>query len=311
MLLTASEIPSIDAALGSWESVEYAAEAFVILGCVGEFVAEFTRLLPNEPADRRNQCSKVSLLLLIAALAIELVALVRTNVLSGQEIARLGAQAASANERASRLEVQAASFRADAERSRAAIASAQTEAAKANERAAKNELEAATLKVEAARLRKTAEDEATARIKVEENVRRQGSRGTLLNKPHMGKDSSIQAYNGQAVSIFLCDDKIGNEEEFATGMALWVELSQVAKWNAAMPMWIECGGSGISIFVNPSASRNTRSAAEALAAATRKSLLSFGQEGPMVAEYRPEWSLIPKPPTQDTIVVLINRHFVQ
>src|ERR1017187_2529490 len=297
MLLTASEIPSIDAALGSWESVEYAAEAFVILGCVGEFVAEFTRLLPNEPADRRNQCSKVSLLVLIAALAIELVALVRTNVLSGQEIARLGAQAAS--------------FRADAERSRAAIASAQTEAAKANERAAKNELEAATLKVEAARLRKTAEDEATARIKVEENVRRQGSRGTLLNKPHMGKDSSIQAYNGQAVSIFLCDDKIGNEEEFATGMALWVELSQVAKWNAAMPMWIECGGSGISIFVNPSASRNTRSAAEALAAATRKSLLSFGQEGPMVAEYRPEWSLIPKPPTQDTIVVLINRHFVQ
>src|SRR5579862_5360846 len=84
---------SIDALLSWWEWIEYLAEAFVVLGCVGEFVADFTKIRTLE---WRHQLSKVSLLVLIAALAIELGALFRTNRLSGQEIAVLNGVAASA-----------------------------------------------------------------------------------------------------------------------------------------------------------------------------------------------------------------------
>jgi hypothetical protein len=100
MILPSSEIASLDSAVSCWELVEYIAEAFVILGCVGEFVAEFTTWLPKEPIDRRPQCGRLSLLVLIAALAVELTALVGTNILSAKLMALLELQAAQANERA-------------------------------------------------------------------------------------------------------------------------------------------------------------------------------------------------------------------
>jgi hypothetical protein len=93
MLVTSSDIASIDALLNWWGSAEYFATAFVILGCVGEFVAEFTKFRTE---DWRHKLGKISLLLLIAALGIELGALVRTNSLSGQEIAILNGVAADA-----------------------------------------------------------------------------------------------------------------------------------------------------------------------------------------------------------------------
>ena len=56
----------LDSSLVLWERVEYAAEASVALGCVGEYAAEFTEI---GTADWRHQFGKVSLLVLIAALA--------------------------------------------------------------------------------------------------------------------------------------------------------------------------------------------------------------------------------------------------
>jgi hypothetical protein len=104
-VLTISETSSsVDSALSFWERVEYVAEAFVILGCVGEYLAEFTNLLPKSPIDRREQCNKISLLLLTAALAVELAALFQTNNLSGIEIARLQVVAEKAREHAAELE---------------------------------------------------------------------------------------------------------------------------------------------------------------------------------------------------------------
>jgi hypothetical protein len=111
MLLTSADVASLDSLLSWWEKAEYAAEAFVILGCVGEFIAEFTKIGTQES---RHQLSKLSLLVLIAALAIELGALVRTNRLSGQEITLLNSitadaqtQISSARERTAQLEKEA------------------------------------------------------------------------------------------------------------------------------------------------------------------------------------------------------------
>ena len=90
MLITTPDVTSIDALLSCWERAEYIAEAFVILGCVGEFVAEFTDIVKLE---WRHRFSKVSLLVLIAALAVELGALAKTNNLAEQEIALLNKSA--------------------------------------------------------------------------------------------------------------------------------------------------------------------------------------------------------------------------
>ena len=109
MLVTSSDVASIDALLNWWESAEYFAEAFVILGCVGEFVAEFTHLRTEE---WRHSLGRASLLLLIAALGIELGALVRTNGLSGQEIAILNTVAADARTRAANAEGETLKLRA-------------------------------------------------------------------------------------------------------------------------------------------------------------------------------------------------------
>jgi hypothetical protein len=100
-----SEVSVIDAALDYWEWVEYAAEAFVILGCAGEYVSEFTHIKTEE---WRHRLSKVSLIILTVALAIELGALVRTNNLSGQEIALLNNESAKANNEAAKANQRAA-----------------------------------------------------------------------------------------------------------------------------------------------------------------------------------------------------------
>ena len=60
-----------------WEDVEYCAMGAVMLGVVGEYTADFTPL--KSSAHWKPLVDKWSTLLLIAALAIELVATVRAN----------------------------------------------------------------------------------------------------------------------------------------------------------------------------------------------------------------------------------------
>jgi hypothetical protein len=99
------DVTSLDALLRCWELIEYWAAGFVILGCVGEFAAEFTRI---HTLAWGHQLAKASLLVLIAALAVELVALVHTNRLSAKEIAIL-------EQGTAQLEKDAAQLRKEAE----------------------------------------------------------------------------------------------------------------------------------------------------------------------------------------------------
>ena len=80
-----------DVALKHSEYIEYSGEVLVTLGCIGEFIAEFTPLLPKE---RNHQCSRSSLLVLIIGLVVSLAGMYKTNALSGNEIAALNSKLA-------------------------------------------------------------------------------------------------------------------------------------------------------------------------------------------------------------------------
>ena len=48
MILTPSEVASIAAWSTFWEICEYISEGVVFLGCVGEFIAEYTKVRTDE-----------------------------------------------------------------------------------------------------------------------------------------------------------------------------------------------------------------------------------------------------------------------
>jgi hypothetical protein len=70
-----------------WEISEYASEAIVCLGCIGEYVAEYTEWSTSEA---RHSLGRRSLIVLILGLAAGLLSLIKTNNLSGVEIESLG-----------------------------------------------------------------------------------------------------------------------------------------------------------------------------------------------------------------------------
>ena len=114
-------ISALISPLWGWELAGYAAVAAVAIGVAGESIHEFTDWFNASQWWRANG-GKASALLLIAALAAELIIQVKTNSISGQIIAFLSDQAASTRERAANLEKQAADIQARA-------AKAETEAA--------------------------------------------------------------------------------------------------------------------------------------------------------------------------------------
>lgn len=166
-LFTGSDITSLDGLLSWWEYAEYVAEAFVILGCVGEFTAEFTKIRTEV---WRHQLAKISLLVLIAALVFALIALGRTNRLSGQEIALLNGAAADARTRAANAEETAKGFDAKIFEAQRGTAEAQRDAETAKERASEANERAAANEKEAARLSKQAADETLARANIEKQL---------------------------------------------------------------------------------------------------------------------------------------------
>jgi len=133
MTLTDFEVGSIKSALTSWEWCEYISTAVVFLGCVGEFVAEFTSLAKSH--ESKNRIARLSLIVLILGIAGELLGTVRTSQLSGQLIAYIEERAGNAEQRAG----------------------------EANRLASENKKEAEVL-------RKDAEAEHLARVKIEARV---------------------------------------------------------------------------------------------------------------------------------------------
>src|SRR5437879_4611550 len=100
MSFTPPDAESLSRSLSYWELAEYCCAGFVTLACIGEFAADFTDWFTNGVKERKERLARGSTLLLIAALALELVCLVKTNSLSGQLVGSLSEKAGEADNRA-------------------------------------------------------------------------------------------------------------------------------------------------------------------------------------------------------------------
>jgi type IV pilus biogenesis protein CpaD/CtpE len=118
MTLTDSEVGSLKAALNCWEWFGYISTAIVFLGCVGEFVAEFTSLPKSK--ESRDKLALLSLIVLIVGIAGELLGTVRTSQLSGQITANIEERAADAEQKAGEANKEAARLTKVAEDERVA-----------------------------------------------------------------------------------------------------------------------------------------------------------------------------------------------
>lgn len=96
MILAVSDVASLADALTKWEYAEYLFATLVTIACLGEFVAEFTNWFTRGVEHRKKRLGKGSTLVLIGALALELICLVKTNRLSSDLIGSLSEQSQAA-----------------------------------------------------------------------------------------------------------------------------------------------------------------------------------------------------------------------
>src|SRR6266480_6874845 len=100
MSLNAPDVTSLSKALSCWEYAEYIFATLVAVACAGEYVSEFTNWFTGGIKERKDRLAKRSTLLLIVALSLELICLVRTNILSGMLIGSLSEKAEEADRKA-------------------------------------------------------------------------------------------------------------------------------------------------------------------------------------------------------------------
>jgi len=96
MSLDASDVSALADTLTKWEYAEYFFAGLVTLACLGEFVAEFTDWFTKGIEERKKRLGKRSTLVLVGALAFELICLVKTNSLSGKLIVSINEQSQGA-----------------------------------------------------------------------------------------------------------------------------------------------------------------------------------------------------------------------
>jgi hypothetical protein len=97
-------LKSVYESLTFWEWVEGLATLAVLIGCIGEYLADFTDVPRNEAA--RTGFRKRSLILLICGLAIETLAMSRTFQISGREITHLENETAASKKATVELQAQ-------------------------------------------------------------------------------------------------------------------------------------------------------------------------------------------------------------
>jgi hypothetical protein len=179
-ILSSSDV--LESALGFWEVTEIAAAGIVLVGVIGEFLADFTKIVASQRSKER--LGKLSTLVLILGLTVEVVALVRTSQLSGLITAQFHREAAMARRDAENAKATAKGFEshiAEAN-SRANSAEAQVASANALSRDAQSRVKVAESRIAEARgriaeaearsseARSMAEHERLERLRLEAQV---------------------------------------------------------------------------------------------------------------------------------------------
>lgn len=105
MVLSNSEVEALKSSLEFWFVVEYVSTVIVLLGVVGEYVAEFTAFAKRRRLTR--PLGKFSTLVLIVGLAGELIGLGRTSAISDQLTAFLETRITEAERQAAEANLKA------------------------------------------------------------------------------------------------------------------------------------------------------------------------------------------------------------
>jgi len=263
MTLALSELEAASRWASLWEIGEYLGEAIVLLGCIGEFVAEYTKIRTDA---WRHTLGRRSLIFLILGLGLGLLSLIKTNALSGIVITSLGNQIEDAGKKTER-----ASDVANA---------ALSTAGKAVDNSGIAEDKANNVDQRAGVIEKRLLIASSQIGIIEKDIAAQGPRAKLLSKVASKLAKTLARFAGQRVGLFVCGQQgaagqetldtwgvianiLGPDTVAGVTGAKWREVPTNLNWAA------NCGaakglGQGVTVIVSKRASESTMEAAIAL-----------------------------------------------
>jgi len=268
MIFTASEVSSLAISLEHWEWAEYASCALVALGCTGEYIAEFTDCWTGGLKERKDRLAKRSTLLLISALALELMCLVKTNSISGMLIGSLSEKASAAETKAQSAFDKSVLAESNAGNASVIAGDALTDSKTAKDTAGKAQEKADGAAEQADDLLKKYVDAENKLLKLQflvvprEHLLMGAGRGCAFVK-------AVQPFAGQKIEIRTDPSRIPDPRDVEE-MRLFVItieflLGQVSEWSISEAKGYN--GWGVTLGVRRNSSPETRRAADTLASA--------------------------------------------
>lgn len=192
MIFSILDVESLSRTLSHWEWAEYISEAFVIVACAGEFIADLERHWLTEA--RKKHIQRRSTILLVAALSASLLCLIRTNELSGGVIGYLGQK----SDEATRKTIEAVGD------STSALKQSAQSLDKSN--AAEKAVEKTQRKIAAVNNRAEEIDSDLARTQYLLSARSVTNLDSLIRqlKQYKGQTVHFGSYNSEPDEAFLC-----------------------------------------------------------------------------------------------------------
>jgi hypothetical protein len=264
MILTASDIESLSRSLSRWEWGEYISEAFVIIACAGELIADLEISWLTE--ERKKRLQRRSTILLVAALSVSLICLFRTNELSGSVIGSLGDKAEEADRKAREANTDSSTALSQAKDAMAKAGKAEDSLGKAEDEANKSQ----TASSNALTLARGARQEADSFEKDIRSAKDAAAKAeakladrTLTDEQVRSIVAKLGVFSGQAYTVTAYWDSkeslgIANRIHSALLLARWAYSDEGSK---SMMLG---GEIGVLVWTHPDAGESTKKASGSL-----------------------------------------------
>ena len=257
MTLIDTDVSSLSTLLSRWELAEYISAGFVTLACAGEGVADFTKWFTGGVKQRKERLAKLSTLLLIVSLSVELICLVKTNTLSGRLTGSLAVKAEAADKEAKAALRDSSTALSQAKTAESSLGKAEAEASNAQIASSNAMTLARGARQEAASFKeeiKSAREAATeANEKLADRALTDDQIKNITEKlvQFSGQEYTVTAYWDSKESL-----NIANRVHSALRMAHWSYNDEGSK------SMLLGGTIGIFVSFHPDADENTKRAAE-------------------------------------------------
>src|SRR5579863_716828 len=269
MIFSAEDVAALSKSLSCWEYAEYVCAFLVAVACAGEYIADFSDRFTGGIEERKRRLAKRSTLLLIAALALELICLVKTTSLSGLLIGSLSDKAEKAEKNAEQAiadsaiaEKQSAQATIDAGKATDASTAAVKVSRNAKDLAQGARLEADSFEndIRAANAQSAEAKQESTSVSVKLADR------TLTDLQISLIAGRLARYAGQEVEIVAYwenKESVGIADRILTGLikARWIYIPPQSRVLEA------AGVNGVLVWSHPSADVSTKEAVAALISA--------------------------------------------